>query len=127
VHQAAPVTDSDGTRQAVLLFPAGVTAQMALPDGTTQPLPSLNVRATEYTIGPNGPQAMPGELPPTSAYTYAVELSVDEALAAGATSVAFSTPVQNYVDNFLNFPVGMAVPTGYYDRVKTAWVPSEIG
>ena len=39
----------------------------------------LNIRATEFTIGANGPAAMPGELPPTSAYTYAVEYSVDEA------------------------------------------------
>jgi RHS repeat-associated protein len=28
----------------------------------------LNVRATEYTVGPNGPQAMPGDLPPVSGY-----------------------------------------------------------
>ena len=55
----------------------------------TKPLgDQLNVRATEFTIGDSGPAAMPGELPPTSAYTYAVEYSVDEADEAGATDVA---------------------------------------
>lgn len=70
---------------------------------------------------------MPGPLPPTSGYTYAVELSVDEALALGAKSVQFSQPVPVYIDNFLNFPVGETVPVGWYDRDKTAWIPSNNG
>ena len=35
-------------------------------------------------VGERGLEAMPGPLPPSVAYTYAVELSADEALAAGA-------------------------------------------
>ena len=62
------------------------------------------------------------QLPPTSGYTYAVELSVDEAMAAGAKSVAFSMPVPVYVENFLNFPIGDLVPVGVYDREKGAWM-----
>ncbi|VAW87327.1 hypothetical protein MNBD_GAMMA17-1579 [hydrothermal vent metagenome] len=127
VAQGNPVTDVDGTRQATVLFPQGITATMTLPDGTTQVLTTLNVRATEYTVGENGPEAMPGPLPPTSAYTYAVELSVDEAMAAGATRVDFNQPVPFYVDNFLDFPVGEIVPTGWYDREKSAWIPSDNG
>ena len=111
------VTDERGSRQATLLFAPGTQAAMVLPDGRTQPLTTLHVRATEYTVGPNGQAALPGELPPTSGYTYAVELSVDEAVAAGAHSVQFTQPVMVYVDNFLGFPVGGAVPAGYYDRV----------
>ncbi|HKV12918.1 MAG TPA: carboxypeptidase-like regulatory domain-containing protein, partial [Thermoanaerobaculia bacterium] len=95
--------DEDGARTATLLFPAGTEASMVLPDGSTRPLPSFNVRATEYTVGPNGPAAMPGPLPATTAYTYAVELSVDEAVAAGAKEVTFSKPVLSYVENFLGF------------------------
>jgi RHS repeat-associated protein len=120
-------TDSEGNRQATLLFPAGTTATMTLPDGSSQPLSSLSVRATEYTVGENGPQSMPGELPPNSAYTYAVELSVDEALSANASTVTFNQPVPLYVDNFLDFPVGEAVPAGYYDREKAAWIASDSG
>jgi hypothetical protein len=127
VAQGSPVTDADGARQATLLFPQGVQATMTLPDGTTQALTTLHVRATEYTVGDNGPDAMPAPLPPTSGYTYAVELSADEAVAAGATSVDFNVPIPVYVDNFLNFPVGTAVPAGWYDRQKAAWIPSDNG
>ncbi|RKZ61438.1 MAG: hypothetical protein DRQ99_20435, partial [Candidatus Parabeggiatoa sp. nov. 3] len=127
VAQGSRVTDEDGSRQAVVLFPQGLTATMTLPDGSTQPLTELAVRATEYTVGENGPKAMPAPLPPASAYTYAVELSVDQAIAAGATHVDFSQPVPLYVDNFLNFPVGGIVPIGWYDRTKGAWIASDNG
>ncbi len=120
-------SDADGPRQATVMFNQGTSATMVLPDGTTQPLSSLRVRATEYTVGPNGPRAMPAKLPPSSGYTYAVELSVDEAFTAGATQVTFDRPVYLYVENFLGFPVGTAAPIGYYDRVKALWVPSPDG
>jgi len=127
VAQGSRMSDADGSRQATLLFPQGTQAQLVMPDGSTQPLSTLSVRATEYTVGPDGPKMMPAELPPTSGYTYAVELSVDEALAAGATEVRFDRPVSFYVDNFLSFPVGMAVPVGYYDRTRGQWIPSDNG
>jgi RHS repeat-associated protein len=127
VAQGSPVTDEDGTRQATLLFTPGTTAALVLPDGSSQSIASLHVRATEYTVGAHGPETMPGELPPASGYTYAVELSADEALAAGATSVTFSQPVIQYVNNFMGFPVGMKVPAGYYDRKKGIWVASTDG
>lgn len=127
VAQGSLSTDADGQRQATILFPKGTVATMTLPDGTTQPLSSLHVRATEYTVGANGPKAMPGPLPPTSGYTYAVELSVDEAIAAGAKRVDFNQPLPVYIDNFLGFPVGGIVPVGWYDREKAAWIPSENG
>jgi RHS repeat-associated protein len=127
VAQGSVQSDSDGERQTTILFPVGTSATMTLPDGSVQSLSILNVRATEYTVGENGPAAMPGELPSNSAYTYAVELSVDEAIAAGATRVDFSSPVPVYVDNFLGFPVGTAVPSGYYDRERGAWIASQNG
>ena len=122
-----PVSDADGARRATMLFPAGTTAMMVLPNGSTQPLTTLNVRATEYTVGDAGPKAMPAALPPSSGYTYAVELSVDEAIAAGATEVRFSQAVPTYVENFLGFPVGGAVPAGYYDRARGQWIASANG
>lgn len=64
VAQGSEVQDEDGVRRPTLLFPAGTLADMILPDGTVQPLQSLTVRATEYTVGPNGPQAMPGPRSP---------------------------------------------------------------
>ena len=127
VAQGSPVTDGSGTRQATLLFDQGTEAEMVLPDGSTQALDAVHVRATEFTVGDHGPEAMPGELPAMSGYTYAAEYSIDEAVAADATTVTFSKPVVNYTDNFLGFPVGTPVPTGYYDREKAAWVPSADG
>jgi hypothetical protein len=127
VAQGSPVTDADGTRQATLLFPANVTGTMVLSDGTQLPLTTLHVRASEYTIGANGPKALPGPLPANSGYTYAVEYSVDEALATGATDVRFSQPIVSYVENFIGFPVGGIVPAGYYDREKAAWIASDNG
>jgi RHS repeat-associated protein len=127
VARGSEVTDADGTRQATMIFDAGTTAEMELPNGSTRRIDDLEVRATEFTTGDSGPDAMPGALPRTSGYTYAAELSVDEALDAGATDVRFSKPVALYLENFLGFPVGGAVPTGYYDREKAEWVASENG
>ncbi|MBK9715620.1 MAG: hypothetical protein IPO81_30720 [Kouleothrix sp.] len=127
VAAGSRVSDADGERQALLIFPAQLTATLELASGERRPIDTLHVRATEYTVGKRGPQAMPGELPPSSGYTYAVEYSVDEALAVGARHVRFSRPVAAYVDNFLGFPVGSAVPAGYYDRARAAWVASDNG
>ena len=127
IARGSVVSDADGTRQATVVFPPGTQAQMVLPGGATQPLTTLSVRATEYTVGESGPDAMPATLPPTSGYTYAAELSVDEAIAAGAISVEFTQPLPFYIENFLHFPVGMDVPVGYYDRGLGAWVPSANG
>ncbi len=127
IARGSVVTDEDGTRQATLLIPQGTQAQLVMPDGSTQPITSFSVRASEYTIGPNGPQAMPAELPPTSGYTYAVELSADEAIGAGAVEVRFNQPLYYYVEDFIGFPVGGAVPAGYYDRQKGQWIASENG
>jgi len=120
-------SDVDGARRATLLIPPGTQAELVLPNGVTQTVTTLSVRATEYTVGQNGPKAMPAELPPNTGYTYALEYSTDEGQAAGATDVQFNQPLIHYVENFLNFPVGMAVPTGYYDRQNAVWVPSTNG
>lgn len=127
IARGTPASDADGVRQATILFPPGTTAMLVMPNGSTQPLTTLNVRATEFTIGDSGPNAMPAPLPPGSGYTYALELSVDEAIGAGATEVRFSQPLPTYVENFLGFPVGGAVPAGYYDRQKGQWIASANG
>lgn len=127
VARSTTATDADGTRRATLLFPAGLSATMRLPDGTQQALPSMHVRATEYTVGANGPQSMPASLPPQSGYTYCVELTADEALQAGADTVTFSAPVPLYVENFLGFPVGEGVPVGFYDRRRGVWMAMQNG
>lgn len=101
VARGNPVTDGDGTRQATLLIPPGTTAQVYNPDGnSTCTVSSSTLRATEYTVGDNGPATMPNALPPASAYTYAVELSADEGgVKLNGKDVLFSSlPVPYYVE-----------------------------
>ncbi len=86
---------------------------------------------TEYTVGAKGPKARPAILPPTSAYTYAVELGVDEVVAGGrkiaGKDVVFNQPVVFYVDNFLSFRIGGAAPVGYFDNDRGVWIPQRDG
>ncbi len=121
-------TDADGSRQAIVIFPPQTKATMTLPNCVVQALgDNLSIRATEYTVGDNGPQAMPLPLPSTSSYTYAVDFNFEEAIAANARRVDFDQPLPVYVDNFLGFPVGSIVPSGWYDRTQNAWIPSDNG
>ena len=94
-----------------------------MPDGSTQAVAGLTLRATEFTVGSNGLAAMPASLPPNSAYTYCADFSADEELAAGSSTILFDKLVPVYVDNFLNVPVGTLVPAGEYDRQAGQWVP----
>jgi hypothetical protein len=126
VARGSAITDADGTRQATLLFPQGTTATMFV-NGVPTNRPTLNLRLTEYTVGANGPAAMPADLPPTSGYTYAVEISDDAAVTAGAERIELSTPAPLYVENFLGFPVGGVVPVGIYERSIGSWVPQPNG
>lgn len=125
--QGREVTDADGTRQATLIIPGNTSAEMIMADGSRVPMPQMNFRATEYTVGEEGAASMPGELPSFVGYTYAVELSADEAVQAGAREVRFNQPLYLYVDNFLQFPAGEVVPIGYYDRELGKWIPSDNG
>jgi len=127
IAQGSLVSDEDGDRQTTLMFPPSTTATMILPDGSIEELDNINVRSTEYTVGPNGVNRMPADLPAFSAYTYATELSLDEAIFSGAERVDFNQPLPMYFDNFLDFPAGVVVPVGWYDKNKSVWVPSDNG
>lgn len=119
------IRDEDGERQAMLLFRPGTQAILRKPDGTEQFLKQITVQAGEYTNGLNGRAAMPGTMPPDMGYTYAAEFQVKG--VDSRASVQFSQPVITYVDNFLGFPVGTLVPSGFYDLKQGAWVASNNG
>jgi RHS repeat-associated protein len=127
IIRGSVVTDARGTRQSTILIPKGTQAWMVFPDGHEEPITSLNVRATEYTVGADGERKMPAELPPNIAYTYCEEFTVEEAIAAGAPEVRFSQPVISYNENFLDFPVGTGIPLGAYDRERGVWTPTDNG
>ena len=120
MHEATVQDDDSDPRHAALMFQPDTSAMFKMADGTMQPVTApLSIRATEFTVGPNGPNAMPGVLPPNSAYTYCAELTADET-PAGA-SLEFTKPVFLYVENFLNFEIGIDVPSGFYDQRKGLW------
>lgn len=120
--QGSEVSDFRGTRTAAVIFPSNFTAQAVLPSGGLRALTGpVNFRITEYTVGEDGPSRMPANLPAATAYTYAAEFSLDEALALGADSVRLSKPVSFYLDNFMNVGVGAIVPMGTYDRSSAEW------
>jgi RHS repeat-associated protein len=118
-HQSTEVSDEFGTRSCTMVFTGDNQAYEVDDKGTViRELGEITTRATEFTT----PDSMPAVLPPTSAYTYCAELSVD-----GAERVRFAQSVVMYVENFLGFAVGEVVPVGYYDRDKGVWVPSDNG
>ncbi|MEO7973915.1 MAG: hypothetical protein ABIU84_10055, partial [Thermoanaerobaculia bacterium] len=121
------VTDGSGNRRARLFFPAGETATMQLPNGSSQALSSLTLRITERSSGPRGAAAMALDLPTSMGYTYAVHLETDEGSAAGATRVDFASPLALHLENFTGFPVGLVIPTGFLDDSLQRWVPAANG
>ena len=121
-------TDDQGSRRTTMIFQPGTTAQITLPGGGTQALPGpWTVRATELTVGDTGRDAMIGELPPTSGYTYATDLSIDQARAAGADPHGFLQAGRVYVENYINAPVGTDVPPVGSTRTAGRWLAEQDG
>jgi RHS repeat-associated protein len=119
VHKSTEVSDASGSRSTTMVF-SGDNRAFAVDDKdqVIEELTTVTTRATEFTTE----KSMPAKLPPNSAYTYCVEQGID-----GVQRVRFEKPVITYVDNFLGFDVGMAVPVGYYDRDRAVWAPSDNG
>lgn len=119
VHRSTQTSDEFGSRSATIVFNGDNKAYAVDAGGNViRKLDSITTRATEFTT----PQSMPAALPPASAYTFCSEFSVD-----GVERVRFEKPVTAWVNNFLGFKVGSAVPVGYYDRDRGVWVPSDNG
>ncbi|MBK7367063.1 MAG: hypothetical protein IPJ04_03900 [Candidatus Eisenbacteria bacterium] len=123
-------SDLNGDRRLTLIFQQGTRCTLSVGTSDTSTT-DFHVRAKEYTVGADGEEAMPGTLPPSSAYTYCVNLSTVEGdVMAGSgppARVAFDRPVSTYVREFLGARVGTAVPSGSYDFTTGQWVPSEDG
>ena len=128
-------SDESGDRDVRVYFQAGTVAKIPRTDGDTASLSLLHMRITEYTVGQDGPRTMPAQMPPASAYTYCVDVTVDEADSIGqayeptlpAPDVFFSKPVTFYVGNFRGCPVGSVIPEGYYERRTGEWYAGEDG
>jgi RHS repeat-associated protein len=119
VVQGSTIVDQDGERIPRIFFPPGTTATVTRKDGSQQVLDRISVRITEATVGPDGPKSMPATLPPMSAYTYAADLSIDEAV--DAKLIQFNREIPFYLDNFLHMPTGTIIPVGYYNQERGVW------
>lgn len=137
VVRASEMEDVDGKRQAKLFVPPETSAVHV--DGGTAP-ERLEISATEFTVGEEGIEAMPGQLPRQVAYTYALEFlardpDADENDGGGdgnggsafidpgdTGDVEFDKPVYHYLENFIGFPVGEFVPMGSFDEDSSNWV-----
>jgi RHS repeat-associated protein len=125
-------TDLNGDRQLTMLFSAGTRCSVTTIGGQTSTYTTFHVRLKEYTVGGDGDDAMPAALPPSTAYTYCVNMGVVEAEAAESQdsvppAVRFSKPVVTYVKDFMGLPVGTTMPSGYYDRQLGHWVATADG
>jgi RHS repeat-associated protein len=124
VAESSVVTDEDGARCVSAIFSPGTGAYVVGSDGASNSVDQLTVRATEYTVGDSGLEAMPGELRAPMAYTYCVEYSADEVTDG---RVEFTQPVAIYFDNFLDFPVGLPIPVAWYDDETKSWIAENNG
>lgn len=124
---APQVIDPAGTRQPQVLLPAGTGATIQLPDGSSVPASNLSLQVTEYTVGTNVESVLPAPLPQGTGVAYAVEFTVQQAANAGATTVEFSQPITQYVENFLGLPVGSSLPTGSLNTATGSWEPEPDG
>jgi RHS repeat-associated protein len=153
VVQGSPATDSLGTRRPTLFFNQGTHAKLvfqaynykiiggcasqhfppvpdkiiSIPIDSLVNVGSITVRAKEYTVGPNSELLIPANLPQTVAYTFAFELTADEMLSTGARDVRFDQPVSLYIENVMNFPVGLTVPMGCFNKQTGLWETSDNG
>jgi len=115
-------TDAQGTRAARLVLATGT---QVIVHGESTPRTDVTIQVKEMTnTTVTGRDAMIASLPPTSAFTYAVNVSLK---GEENKSIEVSPPVPVHIDNFLNMPTGETVPVGYYDTTQQQWVASENG
>ncbi len=142
VNNAAPTTvvgrfesDANGDRRLWMLVPQGTVASVTPSGGTPITYNNFQIRLKEFTVGSSGDESMPGSLPPSTAYTYCVGVSLVEAesihaaqpFGTPAPDITFDRPIVTYTREFLGVPVGTSVPSGVYDSRKGQWVAREDG
>ena len=125
--------DLNGDRKTTMIFAPATICSVTAVNGAATTFTAFHVRAKEFTVGSSGDDAMPAALPPSTAYAYCAELSVDEATAQVANPgdpeprVSFSKPVSLYVKDMLGLGVGHSVPLGFYEKSSGKWVPGDDG
>jgi YD repeat-containing protein len=123
-------SDANGDRRLWMIVPQGTAATVTPSGGSPIQYSSFRIRLKEFTVGSSGEQSMPGTLPPSTAYTYCVGVSLVEAdsilgtqpFGTLAPDITFNQPIITYTREFLGMRVGSPVPTGVYDSHPGKWV-----
>ena len=101
--QVTTITSQGGTHQS-----ADGKIEVVIPSGAvSQP---IQVVTTDVISS----ESLPAPLPPTSLFTYCVNLRPDDA--------TFTTLVRVRIKNYLNFPAGTPIPVGFYSKKEARWV-----
>ena len=101
--------------QATIITPAGGTHLSA--DGKVEvviPSGAVSAPIEVVTTDVMKSESLPAPLPPTSLFTYCVNLRPDDA--------TFTTQVRVRIKNYLNFPAGTSIPVGFYSKKEARWL-----
>jgi RHS repeat-associated protein len=101
--------------QATTITPAGGTHLSA--DGKVEvviPSGAVSAPIEVVTTDVLKSESLPAPLPPTSLFTYCVNLKPDDA--------TFATQVRVRIKNYLNFPAGTPIPVGFYSKKEARWL-----
>ena len=121
-------SDRDGSRQATVMFRQGTqarrcscpTARSRSSTRCTSAPPSTRSASTAPSACPPRCRRPPATPTPSSCRP-------TRPSPPNADSIKFDKPVAFYLENFLEFNVGSAVPVGWYDRSRGVWVPEPNG
>ena len=102
-YQVTTITSEGGTHQS-----ADGKIELVIPSGAvSQP---IEVVATDVVSS----ESLPAPLPPTSLFTYCVNLRPDDA--------TFTKQVRVRIKNYLNFPPSTPIPVGFYSKKEARWL-----
>jgi RHS repeat-associated protein len=101
--QATTITSAGGTHLS-----ADGKVEVVIPSGAVSA--PIEVVTTDVMKS----ESLPAPLPPTSLFTYCVNLRPDDA--------TFATQVRVRIKNYLNFPAGTSIPVGFYSKKEARWL-----
>ena len=94
------------------------TIKIKVPAGTV--IESTDFAATQYMAG----KTLPGTLPESSFFTYAIELSAGN---SNGEVHEFGKPIPVRLKNDRGFAVGSIIPVGYFDKETAQWKQDSAG
>jgi len=117
-------------RSPMMILPPSTTATWSEgPGGATTSLDSglAEFFVTEFTQGPDGPNAMPAPLPAQTAYTWAAEIGLDGMDGDVELTTASGELPMLYLQDFVGMKAGDVIPFGFYSRTTGTWFADASG